>query len=198
MKIRLAKSTLMVSSLLAMAGCSPDSIASPPVGEAASLNASEGNAGSTSGGGEIAVTAPLPAVGPADLQFSAVQHGNGKVTGTFRMVRYRAGFLVDFAGEVTCVSFDPVNHRAWIGGVVTANNSTDPNHSLAIHQPGRDVWFRVQDNGEGIEAAPDRSSVLGFEGAGGVVTSTEYCQRQLWAAGNANTFELVRGNIQVR
>jgi hypothetical protein len=114
------------------------------------------------------------------------------------MVRPRAGFTVDFSGEVTCMAVDPVNHRAWIGGVVTENRSDDPNHGLEIHQPGSDVWFRVVDYGEGAAAQPDRSSVYGFEGAAGVTTSAEYCALQLWPAGDVNTFELLEGNLQVR
>jgi hypothetical protein len=96
------------------------------------------------------------------------------------------------------MSVDTVLHRAWIGGVVTENRSDDPNHSTAIHQPGEHVWFRVVDNGEGSAAAPDRSSVYGFKGAAGVTTSPEYCALRLWPAGDANTFELTEGNIQVR
>ena len=158
----------------------------------------QGLVGSATGVGTLDVTAPPPAIGEADFQFVAIQTGNQGAFGSFRMTRPRAGFLVDFSGEVTCLSFDPVNHRAWIGGVVRENRSTDPNHQLAIHQPGRDVWFRVVDNGDDSGAAPDRSSVYGFEGAAGVITSAEYCQRQLWTPGDVNAFALTKGVIQVR
>lgn len=114
------------------------------------------------------------------------------------LVRLRDGFVVDFSGEVTCMSVDPVLHRAWIGGVVTANNSNDPNHSAAIHQPGRDVWFRVVDHGEREGAPPDRSSVYGFEGALGIITSAQYCAAQLWTSDDVNAFAVTEGNIQVR
>jgi hypothetical protein len=82
---------------------------------------------------------------------------------------------------------------------VTENNSTDPNFQTAIHQVGRDVWFRVIDNGEGAKAsAADRSTVLGFTGAAGFQTSADYCAGKPWPAGDANTFPVVDGNIQVR
>jgi hypothetical protein len=153
---------------------------------------------SAAGGGKSFVTNPPPAIGTAEFSFSAVQHDDGTARGMFRMVRQRAGFNVDFTGVVTCMAVDPVTHRAWIGGVVVSNNSDDPNHTLEIHAPGQDVWFRVVDNGEGAQDPPDRSSVYGFKGAGGVNTSAEYCALKLWPAGDANAFELTEGNIQVR
>lgn len=153
---------------------------------------------SATGGGKSFVTNPPLAIGVAEFSFSAVQNEDGTASGFFRMVRQRAGFNVDFTGEVTCLSVDPATGRAWIGGVVVGNNSDDPNHTTSIHEPGDDVWFRVLDSGEGADAQPDRSSVYGFEGAAGVITSAEYCERQLWSADNANAFALTQGNIQVR
>ena len=153
---------------------------------------------SATGGGHIFVTNPPLAVGDAGFSFTAQQRADGSATGQFRMVRLRDGFVVDFHGEVTCMSVDPVLHRAWIGGVVTSNNSNDPNHSGEIHQPGRDVWFRVVDNDQDDSGAPDRSSVYGFEGAAGIITSAQYCAAQLWTAGDINAFEVTEGNIQVR
>jgi hypothetical protein len=67
----------------------------------------------------------------------------------------------------------------------------------AIHQPGRDVWFRVVDNGEGGDQV-DRTTVFGFEGAAGFITSEAYCLGQPWAAGDANTWPVASGNIQTR
>jgi hypothetical protein len=149
------------------------------------------------GAGQAFVTSPPPAVGTAEFFFLAAQYGNGPARGVFRMVRQRAGFNVDFLGVVTCMTVDPVTHRAWIGGIVVINNSDDPNHTLDIHQPGQDVWFRVVDNGEGAGAPPDRSSVYGFKGAAGIQTSAEYCAVQPWPAGDANAFELTDGNLDV-
>ena len=147
------------------------------------------------GSGEIAVTAPAPAVGTATFSFRASRLPTGEVNGSFHMVRPRAGYTVDFTGDVTCLAVDAATGRAWIGGVVTRNDSNDPNHSAAIHQPGRDVWFRVLDGG-----APDgdRSSVYGFEGAAGFVTSADYCAGRPWPDLNANAFEVVSGGIVVQ
>ena len=130
------------------------------------------------------------------FSFNALQRADGGATGRFSQRYESSGVTVEFTGTVTCVSFDPVNNRAWIGGVVTSNTSTNPAVQTPIHEVGDDVWFRVVDNGEG-SAPDDRTTVLGFEGAAGVITSAEYCERQLWAAGDANTWAVVRGNIQV-
>jgi hypothetical protein len=153
---------------------------------------------SATGGGKSFVTSPPLAIGTAEFVFVALGREDGTAKGVFWMKRQRAGFNVEFIGAVTCMAVDPVNDRAWIGGVVLVNNSDDPVHTLAIHQPGQDVWFRVVDNGEGEGASPDRSSVYGFKGAGGIDTSPQYCATMPWPAGEANAFELTEGNIQVR
>lgn len=61
---------------------------------------------------------------------------------------------------------------------------------------GRDVWFRVVDHGEG-ESAADRTTVFGFEGAAGFVTSADFCAGRPWAANDARTWAVVEGNLQV-
>ena len=186
--------TLLATLLVASCG---ERVADPEVRSVATVH-DNGVVRSATGGGKSFVTAPPAAIGVAEFSFSAVQNSDGTASGRFRMVRYRAGFLVDFSGEVTCMAVDAVNNRAWIGGVVVANRSNDPNHTLDIHEPGDDVWFRVVDHGEGAGAPPDRSSVYGFKGAAGIDTSSQYCAAQLWPAGDANVFELTEGNIQVR
>ena len=46
-------------------------------------------------------------------------------------------------------------NRAKIGGIV--EQSTDPDNP-----PGTYAWFQVFDNGEGANAPPDQSSLVGF------------------------------------
>jgi hypothetical protein len=150
--------------------------------------------GSTAGGGKAQLP---PGFSLLQFAFAANAHADGSATGQFRQVYESAGGTVDFRGRVTCVSFDAANGRAWIGGVITQNRSTNPAVQGAIHQPGRDVWFRVVDNGEGGSAV-DRTTVFGFEGGGGIITSEQYCALQLWTAGDVNTWAAVSGNIQVR
>ena len=189
--------TLVIAGAILAAGC--DSPATTESREAslaaASSKSAHGIVASATGDGH----AELPTgFGIMSFAFGVNQHVSGRALGEFRQTRSRNGLLVDFVGVATCVTVDAEHHRAWIGGVVTENNSTDPNFQTAIHQVGRDIWFRVVDNGEGNDAAADRSTVFGFTGAGGFTTSAQYCAGQPWAAGDANTFPVVDGNIQVR
>ncbi|MFN2315116.1 MAG: hypothetical protein ABR551_03620 [Gemmatimonadales bacterium] len=169
--------------------------ATPLVEPGATVLMSQGAVlGGTNGGGQ----AVLPA-GFSELKFSftATALANGKAVGQFRQVYVSGGGRVDFHGRVTCMSVDLANGRAWIGGVITQNNSTNPAVMKEIHEPGRDVWFRVVDNGEGGDV-PDRTTVFGFEGAAGFITSAAYCAGQPWSANDANTWAVDAGNIQVR
>ena len=70
-------------------------------------------------------------------------------------------------------------------------------YSTERTQPGRDVWFRVLDSGEG-QSEPDRTTFLGFEGDADIITSQEYCDLAIWPDDNARTSPVTEGNIQVR
>jgi len=61
---------------------------------------------------------------------------------------------VRFSVDVTCLNVYGGN-RAKIGGIVT--ESTDP--TIAVGTYG---WFQTLDNGEGANAPPDWSSLVGF------------------------------------
>jgi hypothetical protein len=134
-----------------------------------------------------------------DFTMNALQKADGSAKGTFRHRTVLGGQAVDFTGRVTCMAVDSVNHRAWIAGVITENNSTNAGFTTAIHQVGRDVWFRVLDSGEG-QGAVDRTTFLGFEGSAGIITSAEFCEARIWPDDppNARTSPLTGGNIQVR
>lgn len=134
-----------------------------------------------------------------DFSVNALQNGDGSAKGGFRHRATLASGLVDVSGRVTCVAIDASTGRAWVGGVVTENHSTSPNFLTPIHQVGRDVWFRVLDDGEGRDAV-DRSSFLGFEGGAGIITSAEYCAARIWpnTPPNTRTSPVTAGNIQVR
>jgi hypothetical protein len=123
---------------------------------------------------------------------------DGSASGTFhhRTELFEEG--IDFHGTLTCLSIDPVEGRAWVGGVVTQNRSVrEPFASGAIYQPGRDIWFRVLDEGQPPEGT-DRTTFVGFEGGGGVITSQEYCDTRPWPDENARTNPLTTGNIKVQ
>ena len=60
-----------------------------------------------------------------------------------------AGFSVE--GPVTCLSIR--GNEAWIGGTVARIESPDAEDQSLV---GVDMWWRVQDNGQGAGDAPDR------------------------------------------
>lgn len=134
------------------------------------------------------------------LDLNALLRADGSATGS---VHYSAD-LTDFGlatieirFDVTCLALDASQGRAWIGGVVTENNSTNENFATnPARQPGRDVWFRVEDNAPGGSGTADRSTQLGFEGSGNIITSEEYCAARPWPA--APQHALHTGNISVR
>jgi len=129
--------------------------------------------------------------------FNAIQRPNGTATGQFHVDTSYDGVTADFHARVTCLSIDEVNHRAWIGGAVTKNASTDPDYAAPIYQPGKDVWFRVVDYGSGGSGVADRSTFLGFEGAAGFLTSAAYCAGRPWPDADARTWPVTSGNITV-
>ena len=131
-----------------------------------------------------------PDFGSVTFAFVAVRHRNGRVSGRF--FQHQPFFGFTYAGDVTCFAVDEVNHRAWIGGVLTHSN--DPS---AVTEVGDDAWFRVLDTGRHSEE-PDRSTFFGFEQPPpGIVTSEEYCQLKIWPDGNARTWPVERGNIVI-
>jgi hypothetical protein len=137
---------------------------------------------------------------PGKLGFSTVQVGPGLAAeGQMRIETVLQGEQVEFHGRATCLAVDPENNRAWIGGVVTRNASTHPAFMTEIHEPGKDIWFRVVDYGEGDDAEqPDRTTFVGFEGAAGIITSAEYCEAQIWPDNDERTWAMTAGDIKVR
>jgi hypothetical protein len=130
-----------------------------------------------------------PVFGTVTFSFTAVRHVDGSVSGRFEQNQSDLGLT--YKGDVTCFAVDPVNHRAWIGGVLTQSNDPDP-----VAEVGDDAWFRVLDLGSST-AGPDRSTFLGFEGAGGIITSDEYCAARIWPDANARTWPVEQGNIVI-
>jgi hypothetical protein len=135
--------------------------------------------------------------GSLDVQFafSAVQYKDGRVAGSFHDRTNDGLGVVDFDADVTCLAVDRELGRAWIGGVITANRSTSPDFTDAVHQPGHDIWFRVLDS-VGEEDRQDRRTFDGFEGA--IPSSAVYCATRPWPPDNARTWPVTRGNITVR
>jgi hypothetical protein len=152
-----------------------------------------GLAAVVSGIGEYSVPAPNNI--EAQLGFLAVSTGDGEAFGWFRHRGTVQGLTFDFTGRVTCLSTDPVNRRAWIGGVVTKNRSTHPALTTPIHQVGRDIWFRVVDYGSIHSDVPDRTTFVGFESPT-IPTSQFYCDTMPWPPNDERTWE-VAGIVRI-
>jgi hypothetical protein len=153
--------------------------------------------GHANGSGTFNIGAP-----GADIAFdlNALLRADGSAWGSVHYMTDLTDFglaTIEIRFDVTCLALDASLGRAWIGGVVTENSST--NELFATdpkRQVGRDVWFRVEDNGNGGSGTLDRSTQLGFEGSGGITTSAEYCAARLWPAAPAHP--VTTGNVSVR
>lgn len=190
--MRFIAATSVLSLALVAAGCQTPVAPGPESGTFAGQGAQDLQDDQTraSGGGEYTIP------GGIDLRFafSALVLPNGRAEGNFRHHGVAEGELIDFKAEVTCLSVDTVNHRAWIGGVITENSSTHPQFMTPVHQVGHDIWFRVQDNGAGqADSTPDVTTIVGFE-TEAIPSSIFYCTTQPWRTNNVWS---VRGNVTV-
>jgi hypothetical protein len=160
-------------------------------GPAAHVNRSElQNAVTVRGAGHYLVANSLD----VKFAFFAAQSADGEVLGAFHEHANDTNGTIDFSAKVTCLAVDPQLGRAWIGGVITGNESTSPDYMGGVFETGHDIWFRVLDS-PGPDGE-DRSTFMGFEGA--IPSSAVYCATRPWAAGNARTWPVTRGDIKVR
>jgi len=90
--------------------------------------------------------------------------------------------VVSFRGDVTCLQVQ--DDLAWVGVRVTQSDA-----ALGSFAEGGTFWFRVQDNGEGANAAADRISFLNPNGG------AARCNEKRTGLGLA--FE-IQGNVQIR
>jgi hypothetical protein len=142
-----------------------------------------------SAGGGVHWTIPLPnpfevEVRNQPLAFNAKKYADGTVKGQFEYHQVVEGESFNFHVEVTCMNVYDGN-RAKIGGEI--RNSNDP-----TIPPGTFAWFQVFDNGEGANAPPDQSSLIGF---GNEAANEAFCNSE-----NLPRFGPwdVQGNVQVR
>jgi hypothetical protein len=185
--------------LAALASCAPDNPAGPAAQPGLELKV-EPEGQRVTGGGQF----EHPTLGPVNFALSALRHHDGAVSGRFEYHFFFAtadptSAPVMFKGDVTCFAVDLVNHRAWIGGVLTYSNDPDPDPIFSV---GHDAWFRLLDNGAGGDADEDRITFIGFEGSAGIPTSEEYCALQIWPgpptdAVNARTWPIVSGGVTI-
>lgn len=155
------------------------------------------SSGKLTGGGQYVIVLGSGTELESKFSVSGRQIGDGEAaTGTFHH-RTVLGEAIDFRGSFTCLAIDEEAGRAWVGGVITQNKSVaEPWASGEIYEPGRDIWFRVLDNGEPSEGV-DRTTFVGFEGGGGIITSQEYCDARIWPDDDARTEALTSGNLKI-
>ena len=191
--MRRITATFVLSLGVVVAGCqSPVSPASEAhVATSTGGQNAEGVGTQVTGGGRF----PHPSGIDFDFSFSARLMPDGGAQGTFHHRGVAGSDLIQFSAVITCLGIDPVNHRAWLGGVVTENRSTHPGFTTPIHQVGRDIWFRVQDN-DAVEPSttPDVTTIVGFESAA-IPTSEFYCTTKPWRSDNVWP---VVGNVLVK
>ncbi len=107
---------------------------------------------------------------------------DGSVSGHYRYTQRRDGVELHVSGPLTCATIK--GNRAWVGGVIAETNR----ESLR----GLDMWFQVQDNGDGADSRLDMSSTVG---AGGPGAALKYC---VDAPPVMFPFFVWRGDIAVR
>jgi hypothetical protein len=114
--------------------------------------------------------------------FDAKQRSDGTSDGHWHYKDVEDGVTWNVDGPVTCTTI--VGNHAWVGG--TIEHSSDPSYT------GLDMWFQVIDNGEGHNAPPDITTLIGVGVAG---QAQAYCN-----AANPPRFPwpVEHGNIQVR
>jgi hypothetical protein len=154
-----------------------------------------------SGGGHF-IDVQLPGI-EWQFAFTAVQRDpSGDAAGRYHYLGSLDGLTIDFRARVTCMMADPTTGRAWIGGVVTSNESQHPLFTGAIHQVGQPTWFRVADYGEGADAPkPDRATRIFFTGSGGFTSAEVFCASGFWPILDGVeriTSPLMNGNVQVK
>jgi hypothetical protein len=148
---------------------------------------SGGPVASATGGVHWTIELPNPfgvEVRNQPLSFTARKYADGSVSGQFEYHQIVEGESFNFHVEVTCFEVYDGN-RAKIGGEIKASN--DP-----TLPPGTFAWFQVFDNGEGANAPPDQSSLIGF---GNEAANEAFCNSP-----NLPRFGPwdVSGNVQVR
>ena len=115
--------------------------------------------------------------------FNVNKRADGSVSGNYEHHSIDDGQPFSVRGPLTCLTV--IGNRAWVGGIIA--DSSEP--SLV----GLEMWFQVQDNGEGSQADLDWTTLIGASPVEG--SAQEYCDN----APEVNfPFDIEHGNIQVR
>jgi hypothetical protein len=120
--------------------------------------------------------------------FNGIRHSDGTVSGEAELFNRRTGFLAH--AEIICMTV--IGNKAWLGGIIK--------HSPGGFCDDTNMYFNVQDNGEGPQRQTDLLSAAGVcdvEGAAAVALVTAYCDSAGATDPALPVFPIEDGNIQV-
>lgn len=115
--------------------------------------------------------------------FQVKEYADGSVDGHYEHRSVDDGVPFYVRGPLTCLNVQ--GNRAWVGGII--EDSSEPG------LVGAEMWFQVQDNGEGARSDADWTTLIGASFEPG--SAQEYCDN---APDVLFPFEIEHGNIQVR
>jgi len=138
---------------------------------------------SANGQGALFLDYPGFIQGVQHFSFHANTDVNGNVTGSFESKWGKNGRV---HGTINCLSILPDGKTAIMSGVLTkVQGDTYIDMGFLV---GDDVWFKVQDSGEGANATKDRFSDF-YAGSDQEPCTTDY---------GVDLFTILNGNIQVK
>jgi hypothetical protein len=180
------------------AGCSDVSMLSHPISPEPTMRMSIGSPDRLTGHWEVDL---LDFDSPPRAQYSAtaLRHQDGTVSGQFQV--HEEGFegvALRVHGETTCLTI-AADGTARAGGRITQVAFWDP--TLNRWEPltelvGAHAVWRVKDNGEGSNSAPDLASDIRAGFPAEINVADRFCAGTLQLL-NVVTYPLVRGNVQV-
>lgn len=139
--------------------------------------------------GSTRMTVPLSVFDPSlegdavmrTLSYNALRHADGRVSGQYEYQIVVQGEHDFVHGTVIC--FKAEGNRAWIGATVDSASAPALEDLYS--------WWQVEDNGQGANDPPDRTTFLGF---GSLEATIAYCE----GPAPRFIFEIDHGNVQVR
>ena len=144
-----AQLLLIAGAAVAALGCgNPTDISTASSSTPALAGAASPIVHRVTGGGRLDLSAFGPHFSPETYGINASIDADGTVRGQVEIQFSDPALTLHV--EVTCLSVS--GNDAWIGGAVT--HTSDPTG----HPEGMELFFRVQDNGEGANAPADRMS----------------------------------------
>ena len=100
---------------------------------------------------------------------------NDSVEGSFSYSATSTSGSLDIEAQVQCTALDHDAGKAWVGGKLTRNGSTDPRYTAEI---GSDVWIHLLDRN--LDSLPPMVSAPTMRSAT-VRSAADFCKRRPWS-----------------